>query len=289
MSGGLFIGVDGGGTKTHVRIRDARGAMIGETFAGAGNVHTDLEGAVRRIVSAVEDVLVKSGKSASDKAHSHLGLGLAGLVTQGDPKRIAKEFSGFASVKVASDAATACIGAHAGQDGGVIISGTGSAGHAIIRGTSYAIGGRGFELGDDGSGARIGWDAMRHTLNAADDLGPRSPLTDKLIKRFNDDPIAITSWSATAMPADYGALAPIVLGFADKGDSVALPIIKHHARAIVALARKLQSFGAERLALVGGLGSALLPWIELEQSALFSPTMHDPADGAILLAGGVVA
>ncbi len=289
MSSGFFIGVDGGGTKTHVRIRDARGAIIGETFAGAGNVHTDLHGAVRRIVGAVEEVLTKNGKSASERARGHIGLGLAGLVTQGDPERIAKEFPGFASVKVVSDAATACIGAHNGKDGGVIISGTGSAGHARLRGKSFAIGGRGFELGDDGSAARIGWEAMRQTLNAADDLGPRSPLTDKLIKRFDDDPIAVTSWSATAMPADYGALAPIVLGFAEKGDPVALPIIKHHARAIVALARKLQSFGAERLSLVGGLGPALLPWIELEQAGLFSPTLHDPADGAILLACGVVA
>lgn len=289
MSDRFFIGVDGGGTKTHVRIRDAHGAIIGEGFAGAGNVHTDLDGAVTRIISAVEDVLVKSGKSAKDKARGHIGLGLAGLVTQGDPKRIAKEFSGFASVKVVSDAATACIGGHQGKDGGVIICGTGSAGHAIIKGKSLAIGGRGFELGDDGSGARIGWDAMRATLNAADDLGPRSALTDKFIKRFDDDPIKVTSWSATAMPADYGALAPIVLGYADKGDAVALPIIKYHARAIVALARKLQSLGAARLCIVGGLGPALLPWIELEQAGLFSPTLHDPADGAILLAGGVVA
>lgn len=289
MSDEFFIGVDGGGTKTHVRIRDPRGTVIGEAYAGSGNVHTDLEGAVQRIVGAVADVLDRSGKSARDTARAHIGLGLAGLVTQGDPARIAKEFPGFASVKVASDAATACIGAHAGRDGGVIISGTGSAGHTILRGKSYAIGGRGFELGDDGSGARIGWDAMRHTLNAADDLGPRSVLTDKLIKRFNDDPIAVTSWSATAMPADYGALAPIVLGYAEKGDPVALPIVKHHARAIVALARKLQSFGAERLCLVGGLGSALLPWVELEQAGLFQPTLHDPADGAILMIGGVVA
>lgn len=289
MSGGFFIGVDGGGTKTQVRIRDARGKIIGEALAGAGNVHTDLHGAVSRIIGAVEDVLVRSGKSASDRAHGHIGLGLAGLVTQGDPKRIAKEFSGFANVKVASDAATACIGAHNGKDGGVVICGTGSAGHAIIGGKTYAIGGRGFELGDDGSGARIGWDAMRATLNAADDLGPRSALTDKLIKRFDDDPIAITSWSATAMPADYGALAPIVLGYAEKGDPVALRIVKYHALAVVALAKKLQTFGAKRLCLVGGLGAALLPWIELEQAGLFSPTLHDPADGAILLAGGVVA
>ena len=47
---------------------------------------------------------------------------------------------------------TACIGAHAGADGGLVIAGTGSAAIARVRGKETIIGGRGFALGDDGVG-----------------------------------------------------------------------------------------------------------------------------------------
>jgi len=42
-----------------------------------------------------------------------------------------------------------------------------------VRQRESVIGGRGFLLGDDGSAARIGADAVRAALRAHDGLGPR--------------------------------------------------------------------------------------------------------------------
>ncbi|MGA9847484.1 MAG: hypothetical protein WBQ45_07585, partial [Roseiarcus sp.] len=58
---------------------------------------------------------------------------------------------------------------------------------------------------------------------------------------------------------------------------------------IAALARGAVGLGAVRGALVGGAGEALRPYLEAEIAALLTRPLYDATDGAILLAGGVVA
>lgn len=289
MSAAFFIGVDAGGTKTLVRIRNAKGTIIGESIGGAGNLHWDYEGALLRIHAAIAEAILNAKLTTNDISNAALGLGMAGLVSSGEQKKLAKDFIAFASVIIASDAETACIGAHHGKDGGIVIAGTGSVGFARVKKKTLSIGGRGFLVSDEGSGARIGADAIRHALLAAEGLAKKSAFTDKIMARFENDPFAVTLWAKTAIPADYAALAPIVLGYAEKGDAAALAIIKHHMRALIALAARLQDFGIPRLSLVGGLAPKITPWITLEAPDLFDAPLHDAADGAILLAGGVIA
>ena len=289
MKNALIIGIDAGGTKTHVRIRNHNGALISETFGGSGNVHTDHDGAINRMRATIDEALAIAKLDDRNRKTMLLGIGLAGLVSGSDPARIAQSFSDFGKVDVASDAETACLGAHKGADGGIVIAGTGSAGFARVKKKTLAIGGRGFLISDEGSAARIGADALRGAVFAADGLTEKSAFHDNLLKRFDDNPINITTWAKTATPADYGALAPIVFGYAEKGDATAIDIIKHHADALIAHGIRLQEFGAKRLCLVGGLATRIAPWIALEVADMFEVPLHDAADGAILLAGGVVA
>ena len=55
------------------------------------------------------------------------------------------------------------------------------------------------------------------------------------------------------------------------------------------LTRRVVALGAERVALVGGAGEALRPYLDPEIGALLSAPLHDAADGAILFVGGVIA
>ena len=182
----------------------------------------------------------------------------------------------------------ACLGAHGGADGALVIAGTGSAAIARVRGREIVIGGRGFLLGDDGSAARVGADAIRAALRAHDGLGPTSPLTQEVMQRFRDDPLVAIQWAVSAKPAGYGAFAPLVFERAGAGDEIALAIVRAAARAIDALIRAVQVFGAERVALVGGLSGALRPYLEAPPQAALRRPLFDAVDGAILLAGGVV-
>lgn len=283
-----FIGIDGGGTRCRLRIRDDNGIIHAEAEGGPANIHSDFDGAVKEIQKVLAQGLKIMGAGQDIAAHTKIGIGLAGLITHDDPARIKRYFEDYHTVIVESDALTACLGAHRGHDGALVIAGTGSAGVMRIGGKVHYIGGRGFRLGDDGSAARIGWDALHHTLLATDDLGPSSPLTACLLKKFDHDPAAITRFSVTANGADYGALAPLVFQYATKGDEVALPIIKYAARALIDLAHALKRKGAHSIALTGGLVTAIRPWIALEGPDPFITPRHDACDGAILLVGGAL-
>lgn len=285
----FFIGVDGGGTKCRVRIRDQHGHVCSDAEGGPANIYSDFDAAISEIKKTLDHALTNLSAHKISKSDLALGLGLAGIITLDDPMRVAKAFSDFKTVHVDSDAMISCLGAHAGKDGAIVIAGTGSAGLYRTREKIYHIGGRGFRLGDEGSAARIGSEALRHTLLAADDLRPETPLTKCLLKRFDNDPAVITRFSIDAKGADYGALAPYVFDFALKGDEVGLPIIKQAARALLDLAHALQNQGAERIALTGGLAKVMRPWIALEGDNPFTEPLYDPVDGAILLAGGKLA
>ncbi len=218
-----------------------------------------------------------------------LGFGLAGVNDGADAERVVAAFPGYARVSAANDASTACIGAHAGADGGLVIAGTGSAAIARVAGRETIVGGRGFALGDDGSGAHVGLDALRAATRAHDGLGPESALTRDLLADFGGDVVALVRWARTAKPGDYGAFAPRVFAHAARGDAIALAVVGSAAQALGALARRAVALGAGRVALVGGVGEALRPYLAPEVAELLTQPLHDATDGAILMAGGRVA
>jgi glucosamine kinase len=285
----LFLGVDGGATRCRARLRDADGRALAEAVGAAANIHVDFAAAVAAMHAVVDEALGKAGLAESDRGPTAMGLGLAGFKQGSDQTRVAAAFPGFRLVCAANDATTACIGAHAGADGGLVIAGTGSAAIARVGPTETIIGGRGFALGDDGSGSHIGLDALRAAMRAFDGLQPASALTDDMLAQFGGDPVAMMNWARDAKPGDFGAFAPRVFEHAARRDPIALAIVNAAARAIGALTLGIVALGAERVALVGGVGDAMRPYFEPDVAARLSPPLYDPTDGAILLVGGVVA
>ena len=284
-----FLGIDGGATRCRARLRDSRGARVGQSVGPAANIYVDYPAALSVVRSVISEALDQAGLASADSGRMALGLGLAGLSTGADATRIMADLKGFAAVSVANDAVTACLGAHAGADGGIVIAGTGSAGMARVAGKERVIGGRGFLLGDDGSAARIGADAVRAAMRACDSLSPSTPLTQSVMQRFEGDPQVALKWALTAKPSDYGAFAPLVLEAAAVGDPVGRAVVSAAAAALAALTHGVRALGAERVALVGGLGPGIRPHLPAEIDAMLHEPLFDAVDGAILLAGGVLA
>ncbi len=284
-----YVGVDGGATRCRARVRDAEGRVLAETLGAAANIHVDFAVAVAVMRAVVDAALLEAGIGAEDHARVVVGLGLAGLNDAADAERVAAAFPGYALVRAANDATTACIGAHAGADGGLVIAGTGSAAIARVGGKETIVGGRGFTLGDDGAGAHIGLDALRAATRAYDGLAPESQLTRDILGAFGGNVVAMIRWARSAKPGDYGAFAPRVFDRASEGDPIALAVVGSAARAIGALTRRVVALGAQRVALVGGAGEALRPHLDPNVAAMLSRPLHDATDGAILMTGGVVA
>ncbi len=291
MNGGrdrLYLGVDAGATRCRARLRDFEGAVRAEAQGPAANAYVNFERAVEVARGVIEETLRAAGLSRDDTSCVQLGFGVAGVGSAAEAARFASHFAGFARVEVVNDAVAACVGAHGGKDGGLIVVGTGSAGAARVAGRDSVIGGRGFHLGDDGSAARLGLEAARAAMRAADGLGPESDLTKQIRARFDDDALRMVHWAATAKPGDYGELAPLACGAATKGDPVALSLVNQAAAAVAALVGAVERLGARRVAMVGGLGEALRPFLAAALDARLKAPLFDPTDGALAVAGGAL-
>jgi glucosamine kinase len=288
VTGGMLtIGVDGGASTCRVRLRDAAGREVAAARGPACNIYVDFEGGVGVIRETALRALELGGMHADEARRVRLGIGLAGLSTPEEQRRLASRFADFASCIAANDSVTACLGAHSGADGAIVIAGTGAAAMARAKGVDTIIGGRGFLLGDDGSGARIGADALRAALRAHDGIGPGSGLLRALMDAFGGDATRMLKWARSAKPLDYGAYAPRVLLAAAAGDEIARKIVAAAAQAIAALAEAIARV-SPNVALVGGLGEPIRPFLRPDISALLIPPQLDAVDGAILLAGGAI-
>ncbi len=283
----LYIGAYCGASRCHARLRDAEGRAIAEAQGSGGNLYVDFAAALAAVDKQIDAVCAKAGLAAADRARLTLGLGLAGLSSPADAERVEARYAAFAGARAANDALAGCLGAHGGGDGALVIAGTGSAAVARVGGRETVIGGRGFLLGDDGSTARVGAEAIRAALRAHDGVGPASPLTDEVMRRFGD-PLTATQWALTAKPAGYSAFMPLVFERAAAGDAVALTIVAAAARAIDALIAATRALGATRVALVGGMNPAITPYLVEASRAVLRDPLYDDADGAILIAGGAL-
>ena len=282
---GFFLGVDGGATRCRARLRDSSGRELRCGLGPASNIYLDFDETMRVVHEIIESAIA----AGTAKREIAVGLGLAGLSDDKEAERVAAALPGFARVVAVNDAVAACVGANGLGDGGLIIAGTGSAGIARVGEKTTIVGGRGFWLGDDGSAARLGEAALRATLRALDGLEPMSGLARALAHHFNDDPLRMSRWAADARPSDYGAFAPEILRLANSGDGRARDIVGEAASAVAALANALNALGAERIALAGGFGEPLRPFLPLDVAKRLSRPRRDAVDGAILLAGGALA
>ncbi len=281
----LYLGVDAGGTSCKSRLTDETGAVIGEGAAGPANTRIGIEVLHATLLDACRQATDAAGIAASDLPAIKVGMGVAGINRMGMKARIQALDFPFRSVALSSDSMIANLGAHAGGDGAILILGTGSVG-LIKRGEdSTSIGGYGFPISDEGSGAALGLSAIRHALRALDGRTRPTPLSQALTQQFNHAIPSIISWMDEAVPADYAGFAPLVLAHAETGDEIALSIVRDAALHIERFIETIFARGATRCVLMGGLAKPMTPWLRARiVDRLVSP-LGDALDGALLLAG----
>ena len=288
MAERLFLGIDGGGTATRARLTDANGAVLGEGRSGSSNLNLGIAPAVDAILSAARQALSAAGLSERRMRNIVGGFGLAGANIPALAQGLLAHPFPFASFALTSDAAVACLGAYGGEDVAVLILGTGSHGLALIGGEARTIGGWGFELSDDGSGAMLGLAAIRAAMLAVDGLAPASGLTEAIWDRFAKDPFAAVVWARTATPRDFAAFVPLILDHFAKGDPVAVRLLAHSTASVALMLERLIEFGAERIALMGGLAPVYPPLLPPDLRGYLVEPRGDAVDGALAFARGSV-
>lgn len=284
----IFIGLDGGGSRCRARICDEGGAVLGEGVDGPANIHTGFDLALRSVRSASRSAAIAAGLGEADLANAHAGLGLAGAGPRAMRQRFLAELQMFASAVVATDAYVAWLGAHRGEDGAVLVLGTGSFGLGRVAGRWHHVGGWGPVISDDGGGQAIGREAVRRTTWAIDGRIHATPLTLDIAAKIGGDPARIADFIAAASPPDYAALAPAVFAHACRRDPHAMAIVSSAAEAASRMVSRLLDLGIPAVSLMGGLADALLPWLRPPVRRALRPPQGDALDGAIRMARATI-
>ncbi len=286
MRGMLYLGVDGGGSRCRARIEDEHGVVLGEGGSGPATTRLGIDEAWRSIMRACAAAAEQAGLAPEEFARTHAGIGLAGLNRRGAAAALKDIAHPFASVRFISDGLAACLGAHGGADGAIVVAGTGSVGVGLIKGLEYRFGGYGFPISDEGSGADIGLQALRLALLAADKRGETSPLLKEVLGAFDHDPSQAVAWSEQATATDYATFAPMVLRHATEGDPIGRRIVERAADAIGDLLDVFLRQGIDRLSLVGGLSEAISAWLTPDLRDRLKSPDGDAVAGALLVARG---
>ncbi len=280
----FFLGVDGGGTGCRARVETGDGEVLGQGLSGPATTRLGIEAAWASVTAAAFAALAEAGLEPTRHGLVHVGIGLAGIGRKGALEALTAIAHPFASVVFTSDALAACLGAHGGEDGAIVIAGTGSIGIGRAGGRDLRVGGYGFPISDEGSGADLGLQALRLALRAHDGRIEPTPLLRELMRRFHDDPSEAVAWMDRATATDYATFAPLVMRHADQGDSAGRRIVQSAAEQVDALVRALFDQGAPRVSLLGGLASAIEPWLSPDVRRRLRPAEGDAVAGAIILA-----
>ena len=280
----LLLGIDGGGSGCRARLCTLSGATLGEGRAGPANIRFGMEQSFASVFEATAHCMSESGLPPRDLGRIVACLALAGASEPGYLEAARRQKHPYRMAIYVTDAQAACVGAHAGRDGGIVIVGTGTIGWAQLNGRQYRVGGWGWPLSDEGSGAWLGAEGLCRTLWAHDGRIPWSGLLTALFAHFGSNPHAIVRWMTGALPRDYATFAPTIVEHAAAGDPVAIELLRRAGRHIDALAGRLLALGVERLALVGGLAQAIEPWLaDATRPHLYAP-IGDTVAGALQLA-----
>src|SRR5688500_6541380 len=227
----LFLGVDGGGTKTQIAIMNEAGRVTCEGFAGPSNpLRVGIETAVTNISKAINEACDRDGVSRGDIAAATLGL--AG-VRRADLKRSVRESFikriGIRRVEVVTDAEIALYATTQDKPGLVVIAGPGSVRLGKNDNGEMAIsGGWGPLAGDEGGGVGIAQQALHTIAKASDGRGDPTMLSQRASEYFRasgPENLIVAIYSPQVDNSRIAGFAQLVVETAKEGDDVAVDII----------------------------------------------------------------
>ncbi|MEM8936100.1 MAG: BadF/BadG/BcrA/BcrD ATPase family protein [Pseudomonadota bacterium] len=280
-----FLGIDAGGSRCRARLASADKKVLAETEIGPANARIGVEKLRTAILDVSEQVFDDAGLSDEAMAETCAGLGVAGLSRPGMLAAVSAMKLPFRNFRVDTDAAIANLGVHQGEDGATLILGTGSIAYVRVDDRAFTIGGYGFPISDEGSGAALGLSAMRHALRALDGRTKPTPLSSAVTEQFDHKTERAIKWMDEATPRDYAALAPMVMAYANKNDAIARSIVEDAVKHVERFIETIFDKGAPRCALTGGLAPHLKPWLRERTAKRLCDAQGDPLDGALRLAG----
>ncbi len=295
-----FLGIDAGGTKTDYVLADETRELARVRTGTIKRMRTDSETATANLDSALEQLTALA--DVSMRSITRTCIGTAGesvpLVTDFLRQSISSRISG--ELILVGDVEIALNAAFQGWLGVLVLAGTGSNVAGRTRdGMLTTAGGWGPALADQGSGNRIGHEALRAAFLAKAEGRP-TKLIDAILEFWGLASIDLLVEFANSRPSpDFSRLTELVLALASDGDAVASAVLRKEGEDLGWLVRlvirRLQSADGEAtdtlpcIAFAGSImervkpvREALIASVQLEFPAVLTlDGVIDPIDGAI--------
>ncbi len=233
----LFIGIDGGGTRSRAVAMNESGEIRAEAAGGGMNFYASSMSSARAVLASLLEQLSQELKEPFHSLH----IASAALDDRADAKLTRELTCGLAGnlkVVLVSDILAALYGLTLGDPGVMIVSGTGMMGAATTGSPELILrGGWGFALGDEGSCFAIGRDGIMAAVRADDRQGPPTELGQRVldffkVRRLRDIiPVIYDQGNSQQIIASF---ASEVISSARGGDAAAAAIVSSAVDALLA-------------------------------------------------------
>lgn len=300
----VFLGMDGGGTKTAFLLTDGEGTTLAESrqptcyWFDAG---TGLVGDVVR--AGVDAVTSAAGIIPADITFAYFGIPGHGESSRDTPvlDALPAAVLGHDRYSCGNDMVGGWAGSLAGRDGVNVIAGTGSMAYGERGGSTHRVGGWSEVFGDEGSAYWVAVQGLNAFSRMADGRLPRGPLHALVRERVGvTEDLDLIGVVMDEWGADRGTvadLAKVVVAAADAGDDAADEILHRAATELTTLvgttvrALAFPAGEAVPVSYSGGLFRALrfreafASALSAENTALeLVEPRHDPTVGSVLVA-----
>lgn len=300
-----ILGLDCGGTSSQALLTTTSGRILGSGRGGPANYTVNgVDGVLASVHQATKEALQGTNLELDQlqSAGVILALGVSGASRPPDLINLTEAFQkeGFPHVIVKHDATIAQLGALSGEDGVIVIAGTGSIAYGVRDTRSARVGGWGYLLGDEGSALWIALRALQQVMWGYDGRVPQDPILEEAaVKYFKISQVEQLVPTVYQTPLDrgfIGGFSKTVTALASEGHKTCQTILaqagRELARLAVAALTKLDLLEVEgRVGACGGVfaaGEYLIPFMqaELEESGgkqVVSLPDFEPVVGAVLL------
>lgn len=249
----VFLGVDGGGTKTALCLVNGEGRILARARAPGCYYFAGGMDLVERVLrQGVNEVCGQAGITPADIVHAFFGLPGYGEVSGNVPALDAAPGGALGHGRYACDNDMVCgwAGSLGGADGINVVSGTGSITYGERAGRGVRVGGWGELFGDEGSAYWISISGLRAFSQMSDGRLPVGPLHEILRERLGlaGDldlvDVVLNRWRGER--SKIADLGPTVVEAASAGDACAAEIVTGAAGELahmVDAARRRLGFG----------------------------------------------
>ncbi|HYA22877.1 MAG TPA: BadF/BadG/BcrA/BcrD ATPase family protein [Terriglobales bacterium] len=234
----LFLGIDGGGSKTSCVIGNAT-AILGSGMSGPSNLVRVGEPRAREAIAAAITQACGQAKITPSQIERTC-IGVAGGARPETAKVLRRILSEIVSgeIEIVGDMVIAMEAAAGSGPGVIVIAGTGSIAYGRnTAGQTARAGGWGFAISDEGSAHWIGRAAVAAVMRACDE-GQRPNLLNSLMQAWRLETREQLILAANATPtADFAGLLPTIVSAAQSEDPIAHDVLAQAGAELAMLAK----------------------------------------------------